>query len=1364
MSLITDTQRKAAKEPEPKAPELPKPQPQPEAPQNVEFTAPGVEPLPPGITPTDTNTPATQLTQADLDAKVGSSLTGYMDLQGGGQVSTSVPPAPAAVVPPLNLWKDAQVDLGFDNLFNQNLVQTQSPTLFAQPLNDTGAGVYGANSVFNQQAGRYVANEQQRAVAAKQQQAALQTTSRNTLRNTPDVEKAWHEQAWSGITGFASDFLFGTKEGQAAADQQKKFDPIYSGSYGVHGAGLGGAIKYALSVPIGLVNNLDKLREQNLILGQKAILDASNPVTEALDGTRGRWNDLSEEQKKESLLRRLNDSRAWIGAPVLNPARAFTSPIADLADTLTGQVPADDLNDANPNLPGIVLNASTRKPVTDKERAGRTDGELLRTGKFVRATAFAPKGNYYSRYRRPGQTWQEDPVGTAWELINQIGSPGNKIDVVGNAFGEVVGKVGGAAVRRVFGTAAERQMRSAAKLLPDDPAPTAAQRLAVRNNVFGTLPTSPPIAKPTTITAKPLANPTTTASKITVPAVLPGLTRQQTNVATQLQPTSTVIQPKLPGQLAEQVGIGVPGQRIEGLVKPVANDHDIYIEQLKRGTPQEQAFVSGYTGKSWLEWQAFAAKGGASAEQTSSIGVAGVAPKTVGDLTPSQRAAVGLGEEGADLPLSELPGKQRQRLEEVLASSQDSPRLRDEFSASQPPSQFVEELPGKQRLENLTAQNADLVANKSVLEASLEAIEKVFDTTVDLGRRSIDELPLRPLSADDVYRALDTGAKLRLPDSVVNLLPPATASALVTNDTDTIAKLVANGELNDATVNTVVQAVNTAIQPVPAVASVASEFVTAPPARVWHGTALSTWEPTYNVVEFGSRGELGSGLYTTVNKVEATDYAKATVGNNRSVEVAYDELAPQVVELSTEGFKSTLDASAAIGYKSQIVREVMESLPTDDAKARMRGFVLTSDDSLTFRRLMSAVEDVAAASDPTEAGLRAINKSVSDTLRKLGYDSISDPESGWFVALDNLKFKTVAKEPLQAVTEPLEAATARYNADSAAAAKFPDHLTTDANLRDSAYQVLDQARTEVDEVLEQVQEQAKALIREEPVEPVVKVVDEAPTPATIEKVVETLEAQAKEAEASGKPATAKAKRAKAVNEVAVAETKGEVPPNTSVLKARAEELTNRTLPKKVPLKKPIDEMTGTELRKLAKDMEVDISHFPNIRKTADRDALRSLLKRMWENPESAVVPLRRELQQALVNPDPAKAVSGGVSKPAFDDADVLRQFDERALAREKAGFTGEPSNLTKVEEVVPSVAVPGQRVQTTSAKVRVKQRKVKALEVELKSDPENPQLLKELEQAKAELLETQALVEVPVNPHNSLKEALEDQASDICNF
>lgn len=238
------------------------------------------------------------------------------------------------------------------------------------------------------------------------------------------------------------------------------------------------------------------------------------------------------------------------------------------------------------------------------------------------------------------------------------------------------------------------------------------------------------------------------------------------------------------------------------------------------------------------------------------------------------------------------------------------------------------------------------------------------------------------------------------------------------------------------------------------------------------------------------------------------------------------------------------------------------------------------------------------------------------------------------MALDN-KLTTVGKEALEAVTEPMEAATARYNADSLAAGKFPGHLTSDSNLRDSAYQLLDQTRVGVDEAMEEVQEAATRQIVAEPVEPVVRVQPEVPSPATIQKTVETGLRAADEAAATGKPATAKAKVAKVLNEVAVAETKGPLPPAVVSLRERALQLVNAPLPKKVKLTKAIEDMTSPQLRKLAAEMGVDITHLGNLRKAEDRELLRSLLQRFWDNPESARVPLTRAQQQALRQPEEA---------------------------------------------------------------------------------------------------------------------------------
>jgi hypothetical protein len=90
-------------------------------------------------------------------------------------------------------------------------------------------------------------------------------------------------------------------------------------------------------------------------------------------------------------------------------------------------------------------------------------------------------------------------------------------------------------------------------------------------------------------------------------------------------------------------------------------------------------------------------------------------------------------------------------------------------------------------------------------------------------------------------------------------------------------------------------------------------------------------------------------------------------------------------------------------------------------------------------------------------------------MRALGYDSVYDAKSGFLLSLDNTKVR-VAKATKLPTPDAIISAQARYNADAETASHYPKLLTSDANLRDSAYKVLSQVSASTDAKLSEVQQ------------------------------------------------------------------------------------------------------------------------------------------------------------------------------------------------------------------------------------------------------------------------------------------------------
>lgn len=247
-------------------------------------------------------------------------------------------------------------------------------------------------------------------------------------------------------------------------------------------------------------------------------------------------------------------------------------------------------------------------------------------------------------------------------------------------------------------------------------------------------------------------------------------------------------------------------------------------------------------------------------------------------------------------------------------------------------------------------------------------------------------------------------------------------------------------------------------------------FTTKMPDDVFHGTALKDWEPTYNIKVNGSRGELGSGLYLIDKAKQAENYARARISENVSAGALEKDISPAVYQL-TQTFDNTFNARSSIPSNSPVFVDLMQGFPN-----RLEGIVrqsLQRDAKTTYVGFFNKVEAslVKAGLDPTEETLKEINGIVSDNLRRLGYDSVYDSKSGFALVLDETKVKTSDRFDLPAAERPIDSAVARYNADAQAAKYYPERLTTDANLRDSAYKVQSQLSDTLDTKLKKIQDE-----------------------------------------------------------------------------------------------------------------------------------------------------------------------------------------------------------------------------------------------------------------------------------------------------
>lgn len=394
------------------------------------------------------------------------------------------------------------------------------------------------------------------------------------------------------------------------------------------------------------------------------------------------------------------------------------------------------------------------------------------------------------------------------------------------------------------------------------------------------------------------------------------------------------------------------------------------------------------------------------------------------------------------------------------------------------------EITPKATVETLEQAAEQLAMHKAVIQAPLQQLDNMFDTVVDFGRRQIDEMPFSEMTPDGIYDALVNQAKLNLPKLAEKVIAKnygdEIAQALVHADYHTLEDLLSKGsvdlqkfvsdvsEINNGLVNAKIpgQALVGKIEGNKVSLANTIKF----PSKVLHGTALADWSPNYSLRVSGSRGELGSGLYVTNRMSVAEDYAGAILSENVNPGANVKDIAPSVYEL-THNLDSTFSARGKLAPSSPLVKSILSSLP-EKIQDNVR-ISINRDKSTSLVGILNKAEAalVRSSIEPTEQVLKDMSSNVSEALRQLGYDSVYDSKSGFGLVLDESKIKINKSKPVSKPTSATQAALARYNADAYAAKFYPERLTTDANLRDSAYKLLSQVEDKVDSKLSEVQQE-----------------------------------------------------------------------------------------------------------------------------------------------------------------------------------------------------------------------------------------------------------------------------------------------------
>jgi len=394
------------------------------------------------------------------------------------------------------------------------------------------------------------------------------------------------------------------------------------------------------------------------------------------------------------------------------------------------------------------------------------------------------------------------------------------------------------------------------------------------------------------------------------------------------------------------------------------------------------------------------------------------------------------------------------------------------------------EITPKATVDTLEQAAEQLAMHKAVIQAPLQQLDNLFDTVVDFGRRQIDEMPFSEMTPDGIYDALVNQAKLNLPKLAEKVIAKNygddIAQALVHADYHTLEDLLSKGsvdlqkfvsdvsEINNGLVNAKIpgQALVGKIEGNKVSLANTIKF----PSKVLHGTALADWSPNYSLRVSGSRGELGSGLYVTNRMSVAEDYAGSILSENVNPGANVKDIAPSVYEL-THNLGSTFSARGKLAPSSPLVKSIVSSLP-EKIQDNVR-ISINRDKSTSLVGILNKAEAalVRSSIEPTEQVLKDLSSNVSEALRQLGYDSVYDSKSGFGLVLDESKIKINKSKPVSKPTSATQAALARYNADAYAAKFYPERLTTDANLRDSAYKLLSQMEDKVDGKLAEVQQE-----------------------------------------------------------------------------------------------------------------------------------------------------------------------------------------------------------------------------------------------------------------------------------------------------
>jgi hypothetical protein len=1062
---------------------------------DAQVEQPLVKPIKPNVPPVSTDAGGISA-EAPLTQQVAES-TSVVDVgKGFPSVATEEQPAQASVdpfslspqmqadAPPLpiaptqeqlvggiartpSLWQNIGEDYGLDKLYSTEILQTNIPTVYTSaPTNDFISKGYGYLGEFQQR------QQQASLQQAAQQQAVLQ--NRDRLVNVPKVDKPWYTAP--DIGGMFGNFLFGSKEQQARSERGEV--DIWNDVYGKQGAGAGGFLKYVLNTPL------------NFGIGAAAELNVT--VANALEAI-GVPRERAEAFARDGFL-----SFTPKGFPLrpsnvigMNTERVRKQNL--IVEALKGE-PIGDTNDPKQDAKGAFY-SPRRKPGDawwqDPLGASIEIGVNLFNpldSPVDDAISFGVR-KLFSTFKPATKVAPEVAEVVKPKIPNAPSIP--KKPTLALPPGKVEGKPVEQQLQELF--APQLKIPGPQKLLPPVKVQLGEQKLLppARTSVVSEVDISKlPIAQPTKA-PRVYNNTVEVIQKAVPPSVsLP------TNVNVPFEALSGT-----PSELAMRIGMGKPSALPVEIPPFVVSADGALDELVVKGVDEVAEEASTYV----------------PSERVLNL------RSKLDDLKLSPEDEKLLRDAGAYDRVKANIDRSRQELEQQIdelitleKKLVDTETLLD--AAEQLAShKTIVQAPLK-KLDELFEETVDFGRKQTddVPYAKLTDTDVV--NTINTGGRfnlpetAYEYIRMSAPSIEPFLREADYDSLMEFisktgipPEDIVRLIssannaginaiarsvspaealrgtytevPAPSKSTVELTSQEPTSQELARHSTEPTADDTLTQVKETAVKK----ARVRKAKVDAPIeitkvakkktvfGKLYHGTAVAGWKPQYNLLDNGSRGELGSGLYMiAADESQAAMYARSVMNENASAGARAQEVAPAVYEIDNR-FNRVLDARNPLKSSDKLFKTLAQSLPDE-----LRQAVVTSlnrDSKATYVSFMNKVEAnlVKSGLEPTESTLKQVSDGISNTLRQMGYDAVYDANSKFFMALDESKLAVVNSKQLPLAETPLQAVLNKYNVDAYAAKFYPERLTTDANLRDSAYKVLSQTENSLDTKLKSIQ-------------------------------------------------------------------------------------------------------------------------------------------------------------------------------------------------------------------------------------------------------------------------------------------------------